>query len=142
MRAVAGKERTALLAVLGICFMAALAFASVPLYRLFCEATGLNGTTNRALEAPGATDHRVVIQFDANVAPDMPWRFRPEARSDTVDIGARDLAFFLATNTSARSPAPPPTTSPRRSRASISPRSSASASPSRRSGPARPRGCR
>lgn len=99
MRIVAGKYRTLALAVLGICFMTGLAFASVPLYRLFCEATGLNGTTNRALAAPGATNHRIVIQFDSNVSPGMPWKFRPEAQSDTVDIGARDLAFFLATNT-------------------------------------------
>ena len=100
MRVFAGKTRTLVLAVLGICFMTGLAFASVPLYRMFCEATGLNGTTNRALTAPGATDRKVVVQFDSNVAPNMPWRFRPENQSDTVDVGARDLAFFLATNTS------------------------------------------
>ena len=100
MRIVAGKGRTALLAVVGICFMTGLAFASVPLYRMFCEATGLNGTTNRGLAAPGAVDRKVVIQFDSNVAPDLPWRFRPESRSDTIDIGARDMAFFTATNTS------------------------------------------
>ena len=99
MRVVAGKTRTLVLAVLGICFMTGLAFASVPLYRMFCEATGLNGTTGRALAAPGATEHQVVIQFDSNLAPNMPWRFRPESRADTVDVGARDLAFFLATNT-------------------------------------------
>ena len=51
----ARTTRTVVLAVLGICFMTGLAFASVPLYRLFCEATGLNGTTNRALAAPGST---------------------------------------------------------------------------------------
>ena len=92
--------RTALLAVLGICFMTGLAWASVPLYRLFCAATGLNGTTGRGTAAPGAVGHRMVVDFDTNVAPHMAWRFRPEARSDTVDIGARDMAFFLATNTS------------------------------------------
>ena len=92
--------RTALLAVLGICFMTGLAFASVPLYRLFCQATGLNGTTNRGLRAPGATGRAMTVSFDTNVAPGMPWRFRPEAASDTVDVGARDMAFFLATNTS------------------------------------------
>ena len=92
--------RTALLALLGICFMTGLAWASVPLYRLFCQATGLNGTTGRGLAAPGATNHQITVAFDTNVAPNLAWRFRPEARSDTVDIGARDMAFFLATNTS------------------------------------------
>ena len=94
--------RTALLAVLGICFMSGLAWASVPLYRLFCQATGLNGTTGRGLVAPGGTNHQITVAFDSNVSPNLKWRFRPEARSDTVDVGARDMAFFLATNTSNR----------------------------------------
>ncbi|WP_174298632.1 cytochrome c oxidase assembly protein [Sphingomonas bacterium] len=95
-----GTGRTALLAVLVICFMTGLAWASVPLYRLFCQATGLNGTTNRGKQAPGATGAAITVSFDTNVAPHMPWRFRPEAPSDTVDVGARDMAFFTATNTS------------------------------------------
>lgn len=99
-RNMTGSDRTALLAVLGVFFMIGLAFASVPLYRLFCQATGLNGTTNRGLAAPGATGHAVTVSFDTNVAPHMPWRFRPEAPSDSVDVGARDMAFFTATNTS------------------------------------------
>ena len=95
-------HRTALLAVLGIAFMTGLAWASVPLYRLFCQATGLNGTTGRGLEAPGAVDRQVTVAFDTNVAPNLPWRFTPEARSDTVAVGARDMAFFTATNSGAR----------------------------------------
>ena len=92
--------RTALLAALGVCFMTGLGWASVPLYRIFCQATGLNGTTNRGIVAPGAVNHQIRISFDTNVAPNLHWNFRPENRSDTVDIGARDMAFFLATNNS------------------------------------------
>ena len=99
-RRLEGTSRTALLAVLMLCASTGLAWASVPLYRLFCQATGLNGTTGRGVAAPGAVGQRIVVDFDTNVSPNMPWRFRPEARSDTVDIGARDIAFFLATNTS------------------------------------------
>ena len=95
------QGRTALLAVLGVTLMTGVAWASVPLYRLFCAATGLNGTTGRAERAPGGVHQAITIAFDTNVAPNLPWRFRPEARSDTVDIGARDLAFFSATNTGA-----------------------------------------
>ena len=94
--------RTALLAVLGICFMTGLAFASVPLYRLFCQVTGLNGTTQRGLTAPGATDRQIRVDFDANVNPKLPWKFAPENPSDTIAVGARDMAFFTATNTSNR----------------------------------------
>lgn len=90
--------RTALLAVLGIVFMSGVAWASVPLYRLFCQATGLNGTTGRALRAPGAVDGQMRIAFDTNVAPALKWRFAPENESETIDIGARDMAFFTATN--------------------------------------------
>ncbi len=92
--------RTALFAVLGVCFMTGLAWASVPLYRLFCQATGLNGTTSRGISAPGAVDRQMRIDFDTNVSPKLAWTFVPEARSDTVAVGARDMAFFRATNNS------------------------------------------
>jgi len=92
--------RTAVLAVLGICFMTGLAWASIPLYRMFCQVTGLNGTTQRGQQAPGATERMVRVDFDANVSPKLPWKFRPENTSDTVAVGARDMAFFTATNTS------------------------------------------
>ena len=92
--------RTALLAVVGVCSMTGLGFASVPLYRIFCEATGFNGTTQRGLDAPGAAGGRVTVAFDSNVSPKLPWVFKPEQEQETVDIGARDMAFFTATNRS------------------------------------------
>ncbi len=94
--------RTALLAVAGICFMTGLAWASVPLYRLFCQVTGLNGTTQRGERAPGAVGTTVRVSFDANVSPKLPWTFKPEQASETVDVGARDMVFFTATNRSAK----------------------------------------
>ena len=97
-----GARRTALLAVLGIAFMTGLAWASVPLYRLFCQVTGLNGTTQVGEVAPGAVGAQVRVDFDANVSPKLPWRFRPERASDTVAVGARDMAFFEARNLSSR----------------------------------------
>ena len=94
--------RTALLAVLFVCAMTGVAFASVPLYRMFCQATGLNGTTNRGLAAPGGVHQSVDIAFDANTSPKLPWRFAPEDRTQRVEIGARDIAFFTATNRAAQ----------------------------------------
>ena len=91
---------TALLAVLGLCIMTGLAWASVPLYRIFCQATGVGGAVGRADRAPGAVAGKIQVAFDTNVAPGMPWTFRPENPSDVVDIGARDMAFFIATNNS------------------------------------------
>lgn len=94
--------RTALLAVLGICCMTGLGFASVPLYRMFCQVTGLNGTTQRADMAPGAIDRTVTVRFDANTAPRMPWRFTPDQNTETVRLGEQTMAFFTATNRSAK----------------------------------------
>ena len=95
--------RTAILAVLGICFMTGLAFASVPLYRMFCQVTGLNGTTGRGSMAPGGVHKSIRVAFDSNTSAKLPWRFEPERESETVDIGARDMAFFTATNRGAQS---------------------------------------
>jgi cytochrome c oxidase assembly protein subunit 11 len=95
-------QRVAGLAVLFICFMTGLAWASVPLYRLFCQVTGLNGTTQRGLAAPGAVNAQVRVDFDANVSPKLPWTFRPENPHELVDVGARDMVFFTATNRSTR----------------------------------------
>ncbi|KQN24802.1 cytochrome C oxidase assembly protein [Sphingomonas sp. Leaf33] len=93
-------HRTALLAAIGVCGMTGLGFASVPLYNLFCEATGLNGTTNRAETAPGATGRTITVAFDSNVSPKLAWAFKPEVEQTKVDIGARDMEFFTATNRS------------------------------------------
>ena len=97
---ITGKLRTATLAGFAVCAMTGLGWASVPLYRVFCQATGLNGTTNRALEAPGGIGSKVDIKFDTNVSPGLKWSFKPELPSSTVDIGARDMAFFIAKNNS------------------------------------------
>ncbi len=87
-------------------FMLALGYAAVPLYRLFCQATGLNGTTQRATAAQAARvaviRDTVAIRFDANVDRTMPWDFRPEKVTDTVQLGGRRMAVFLAKNLSAK----------------------------------------
>lgn len=94
--------KVAMLAAGGVAFMTGLGFASVPLYQLFCQVTGLNGTTQRGSAAPGATGQQITIAFDSNVGRNLPWRFSPEARSDTIAVGARDMAFYTATNTADR----------------------------------------
>lgn len=95
--------RTALMAAGIVLFMTALAFASVPLYRLFCQVTGFAGTPQRAESAPGAVgDRRITVKFDANISARLPWSFRPETRSETVAVGARDMVFFQAANRSSQ----------------------------------------
>ena len=79
--------------------MLGLAFASVPLYRLFCQATGFGGVPQRADRAPNEIlDRTIRIRFDANVDRSLPWTFLPDQRVMDVKIGATALAFFKATN--------------------------------------------
>jgi len=98
--------RTGLIAFAGACAMLGLGYASVPLYRLFCQVTGFGGTTMVASEskaanaAANATGAKISIRFDASAASDMPWTFRPSQATDTVTIGERDIATYVAKNVS------------------------------------------
>jgi cytochrome c oxidase assembly protein subunit 11 len=96
------KTRTALLMALFAALMLGVAFASVPLYRLFCQVTGFNGTTQRAARAPGAVAGQIGVRFDANVNPQLPWRFEPVQREVRIAPGAQTQIFYRATNLSAR----------------------------------------
>jgi cytochrome c oxidase assembly protein subunit 11 len=81
--------------------MAGLAFASVPLYRLFCQATGFGGTTQRAAAAPATVGGTVLtVRFDAETAPDLPWEFRPLTASVQVRPGEPREVLYRATNRS------------------------------------------
>lgn len=98
------NKRVAFIALSMAVGMLGLGFASVPLYRIFCQATGYDGTTRRVDETQAATvqvtDKTMSIRFDANVERGMPWEFKPLQRTDTVTIGERDMALFWAKNDS------------------------------------------
>jgi len=103
MTAIAARNaRTATIAAFVAACMIGLAFASVPLYRLFCQATGLDGTTQRADRAPGAVAGEIGIRFDANINPALPWRFEPVQETVRIQPGARTQIFYRATNLTAR----------------------------------------
>ena len=82
--------------------MVGLAFASVPLYRLFCQVTGYNGTVQEGqLAAPGAGTVALTIRFNATVTPGLPWQFAPAQRSMALLVGEEGLAFYRAASTAA-----------------------------------------
>lgn len=82
--------------------MAGLSFAAVPLYRMFCEATGFGGTTQRAAGAPNEISGSVVtVRFDAATAPGLDWEFRPLVREVRVRPGEQVEVFYRAVNRSA-----------------------------------------
>jgi len=79
--------------------MLGLAYAAVPLYKIFCQVTGYGGTTQRAAMAPKEASKRMVtVRFDANVSHDLDWRFQPVQRSVRVHIGEEKLIFYKAEN--------------------------------------------
>jgi len=94
---------TALALVLVVVGMVGASFAAVPLYDLFCRATGYGGTTKVATEVPERVGEReMTVRFNADVNRDLPWRFRPTQGSVTVLVGEPTLAFYRVENTSDR----------------------------------------
>ena len=103
MTAVARKNaRTAGMMALLVAGMLALAFASVPLYRMFCELTGFDGTPLRAERAPGAIAGQIGVRFDANINAALPWKFEPVQETVRIAPGARTQVLYRATNLTAR----------------------------------------
>lgn len=94
------NTRVALICVAVFAVMVGAAFAAVPLYRLFCQVTGFDGTTQRAVAAPGRVlDRTVTVSFDTNVRG-LPIEFRAEQVRQVVRVGEPTIAFFRVTNTS------------------------------------------
>ncbi|MFL5297290.1 MAG: cytochrome c oxidase assembly protein [Phenylobacterium sp.] len=78
--------------------MVGAAYAAVPLYKAFCQATGYDGTVRKAAAAPDKVlDHQVTVRFDVNVR-DLPWDFTAEQVSQPVKIGETKVALFKVTN--------------------------------------------
>mmetsp|Transcript_2675 Transcript_2675/g.4797 ORF Transcript_2675/g.4797 Transcript_2675/m.4797 type:complete len:313 (-) Transcript_2675:355-1293(-) len=94
--------------------MVGITYASVPLYRMFCQATGFGGTVQRVKsveekirdqdaeseEARAAQARVITVDFNADVQDGMPWKFRPTQRMIQVKPGESALAFYTAHNTS------------------------------------------
>lgn len=105
------KSRNMLLYLSALVFaMVGCSYAAVPLYRRFCQATGYGGTVQRreSVEEKIArhakdgtvTTREIVVQFNADVADGMPWRFIPTQREVRVKPGESALAFYTAENRS------------------------------------------
>ncbi|KQS96296.1 MULTISPECIES: cytochrome c oxidase assembly protein [unclassified Rhizobium] len=81
--------------------MTGMAYAAVPLYDMFCKVTGYNGTTKRVEQASDVIlDKTIKVTFDANIASDLPWDFKPVQRQIEVKIGETVQVGFTAKNLS------------------------------------------
>ena len=105
-----------LLSVVAAAF--AFGFALVPLYDVFCKATGFNGKTagkfgagglntevSAAVAAPPSrvdTSRRVTVEFTGTVMPGLPWDMRPLQTSIDLFPGELQTARFLVRNTSSQ----------------------------------------
>ena len=102
----AGQRRrrngaTVLLLFSVVAGMVGMSFASVPLYRLFCSATGFGGTTQRAEAPPGwVAAGLITVSLEAQVAPGLDWEFRPLKEQIAVHPGEQNQVFFRAVNQS------------------------------------------
>lgn len=85
-----------LLAILAM--MATLMYYAVPLYNMFCQVTGIGGTTQRVAEGSNVPilDRKITVRFTTEVQPDLPWTFEPEQRQVTVRLGEPKTVFFHA----------------------------------------------
>lgn len=80
--------------------MVGLAYASVPLYDLFCRVTGFGGTPMVGQAAPATPGEAMVtVRFNAATQPNLPWRFAPQQPSVRLRVGEEALAFYTAKNT-------------------------------------------
>jgi cytochrome c oxidase assembly protein subunit 11 len=99
------NKRTGLVVAGVVAGMIALSFASVPLYRLFCQVTGFGGRAEQSIVLTSSPSNltvarTVTVKFNADVNAHLPWVFRPNDRAMTVNIGADGLTSFTAINES------------------------------------------
>src|SRR5438128_9361047 len=91
---------TALSLVALVAGMVMLTIASVPLYRLFCQATGFGGTPLRAsslvIPAAPAGARLFTVRYNTDVDPGLPWLFRPVDKPVRLKPGVMHLAQFEA----------------------------------------------
>jgi cytochrome c oxidase assembly protein subunit 11 len=93
------NRRIAVLCVAFFAGMIGMAYASVPLYAIFCQVTGYGGTTQRTTQyASQVLDRKMTVRFDTNVAPGLPWTFKPVAREVTMKVGETVQSDFTVTN--------------------------------------------
>ena len=81
--------------------MVLLSFAAVPIYNLFCKATGFGGTTQRVSSYSHSKGSKIItVHFDANVSPGLPWKFIPKHKKVNVTSGENVLIFYYSKNLS------------------------------------------
>jgi len=96
------NKRVIMTLLIPIAIMIGLVVVSEPLYRVFCQATGYNGTTQRTAQLPvtprPSKDRIITVRLDGNVDPSLPWEFGPEQASVKVKVGEAAHVTYRARN--------------------------------------------
>lgn len=97
------NRKVALITLSIVLFMGGMAFAAVPLYRIFCQVTGFGGTP-RIVESESLVrgERILTVRFDANTSGELDWRFEPETTSIRLQTGVTATVFYRVTNRSNR----------------------------------------
>jgi cytochrome c oxidase assembly protein subunit 11 len=97
----AKKYKTLIVLFILVSGMGGLSYASVPLYKLFCQVTGYGGTTQQVVKPSSVViDRKINVRFDANTKPSLDWDFKPAQQSMKLAVGQNALAFYTARNKS------------------------------------------
>ena len=98
------NKNTAIILVCGVVFMSSLAYAAVPIYRIFCQKTGYGGTvmvgkTNKGIVL---NNRFIEVKFNGDVNPELPWEFEPLQPKMKIKLGENALAFYKVRNNAIR----------------------------------------
>lgn len=81
--------------------MLLLSFASVPIYNIFCKATGFGGTTQVSKTGSMKLGTRKLkVMFDANLEDSLDWEFYPKQKEVNITTGENNLVFYISKNLS------------------------------------------
>uniref|UniRef100_A0A8C0NAI8 Cytochrome c oxidase assembly protein COX11, mitochondrial n=2 Tax=Canis lupus familiaris TaxID=9615 RepID=A0A8C0NAI8_CANLF len=84
--------------------MLGASYAAVPLYRLYCQTTGLGGSavaghaSDQIENMVPVKDRIIKVTFNADVHASLQWNFRPQQTEIYVVPGETALAFYKAKN--------------------------------------------
>ena len=80
--------------------MIGLAYASVPLYDLFCRTTGYGGTVQRTDTLVDQVNTNINIRFNSDVSGSLEWYFQPIERKILTKLGKSEIIYYEVTNNS------------------------------------------
>jgi cytochrome c oxidase assembly protein subunit 11 len=93
--------RIAAISLAGAAGMLGLALASPPIYRIVCQALGIDGTPKVATASPDHVSNvPMTVRFDSNTDQDLPWEFKANQKQVSMKIGETVMVSFHAKNIS------------------------------------------